>query len=262
MKWTRRLGFLVLLLVILVVVGLFYIADIAKKAIEAGGEKALGVTTTVEGCDVRVFSGTFGLDELRIANPQGFKEEDFLSLGAAEVDVPVGALLSGDKIHIPKLELEGIRLNLVHGVAGSNYGTIMDNLKGYYEASKSKSGEGKRFAIDSLVIQDVEIKVVPMEELFTAVTIPLPRREFRGLGSDSSKGLLLAEILGVVVEAILRDASVSTDMPKLVGVGLKSRLGKINMLTAFGASVFEQLPEDIIKGVKNLGSRIPGLGGK
>ena len=265
MKWIRRLFFVLLLFVALLAVGMFYADSLARAAIEAGGTDALGVETTVEECDVGFLSGRFVMKGLDIANPKGFDDRSFLTLGDASVEVSAWSLMS-DKIEIPALTLKEIRVNLVHGVGGSNYGEIMKNL-GKHQGDDDDTGEGKRFVIRRLLVEDVVVKVVPLKELFTEVTIPIDRIELKDVGSDSDKGVLIADVAGIVVEAILTRASVSGALPAAVNGALKGHLGELSGLRDAGATMFDELGEQLgnIPGgvgntIKDLTNRLSGIG--
>ena len=286
MKWIRRLFLVVLLFVVLLFVGMFFADSLAEAGIEAAGAQALGVKTAVEACDVGFLSGTFAMRGLRVANPEGFGDAAFLALADASVAVSGWTLMS-DTIELPSLTLNGIRVNLVHGVGGSNYGALMKNLEKFQgsgspaasEAAASEAPtsvgtaddtsdeEGKRFVIRRLLVEDVVVNVVPLKELFTEVSIPIDRIELKDVGSDSEKGVLLADVAGIVVEAILSRASVSSALPGVVGDALQGQLGQLSGLSDAGAKMLDDLgkqiggvPSGVGDALKGLTKRLPGLG--
>ena len=281
MKWIRRLFLVVLLFVVLLFVGMFFADSLAEAGIEAAGAQALGVKTAVEACDVGFLSGTFAMRGLRVANPEGFGDAAFLALADASVAVSGWTLMS-DTIELPSLTLNGIRVNLVHGVGGSNYGALMKNLEKFQgsgsppgsaapgsagTAADASDEEGKRFVIRRLLVEDVVVNVVPLKELFTEVSIPIDRIELKDVGSDSEKGVLLADVAGIVVEAILSRASVSSALPAVVGDALQGQLGQLSGLSDAGAKMLDDLgkqiggiPSGVGDALKGLTKRLPGLG--
>ena len=90
-----------------------------------------------------------------------------------------------------------------------------------------------------------------MKELFTEVKIPIPLIELTDVGSDSDKGVLLADLAGILVESILTRASISSDMPAMVAGSLKGQLGKLSGLKDAGAQLLDGLG-------KQIGGVIPG----
>lgn len=288
MKWIRRLFLVVLLFAVLLVAGMFFADSLAEAGIEAAGARALGVKTAVEACDVGFLSGTFAMRGLSVANPEGFGEEAFLALADAAVAVSGWTLMS-DKVEVPSLALSGIRVNLIHGVGGSNYGALMENLEefqgsGSQPATEAPAGggapgegesrsvdvseeEGKRFVIRRLLVEDVVVNVVPLKELFTEVSIPIDRIELKDVGSDSDKGVLLADVAGIVVEAILSRASVSSDLPAVVGDALQGQLAQLSGLRDAGTRMLNDLekqiggvPGGVGDAIKGLTKGLPGLG--
>ena len=87
--------------VLLLVVGVFAliaaIDSVAKKGIEAGGTYAMGVPTTLKSADIGLFSGNFGLSGLSIANPPGYKGQQFFLLGEGKLALSLAAM-QGDVI--------------------------------------------------------------------------------------------------------------------------------------------------------------------
>jgi len=222
--------FLVVLLV-LAIVGVGMFADgLAKKGIEAGGSAALGVPTSVDGVSIGFFSGKVALEGLGIANPEAFGEGKFLELGTGAVEVSPLSLLS-DRVEIPSLTLSKVRVNLVQGLKGSNYATILKHLEAFQGASEAKADEGKRFLIKKLTISDVLVNVSPMKELGVAeVKLPIDRIELTDVGSDGDKGVLLSELTGIVLEAVLTRASASGQLPSLVQGALGGQLAGLKGL--------------------------------
>lgn len=270
MKLLKRLGWVVVVLIVALLVLGYFADDLAKKGIEAGGTKALGVATTVESCDVGFFSGTFSMQDLAVANPQGFGSEKFLELGEGSVEVSPLSLLS-DKVELPSLTLSRIRLRLIQRAGSSNYGTILDHLKSFQGESDDEKGEGKRFVIEKLVVEDVVVTVVPVQELNLAkVEVPIERIEMHDVGSESDQGVLLSDLAGILVEAILKRASASGRLPNLVKGALDGQLGGLKGLADAGVKALDgllgggSLPGGLPKGVDDakdaIKDRLKGLG--
>lgn len=248
---------LLLWLVVILIVALFAVGyfadDLAQKGIEAGGSEALGVDTTVDSCDIGFFRGTFEMADLAVANPEGFGEGRFLELGRGFVEVSATSLLS-DKIELPALELSKIRLSLVQRGGTSNYGKILDHLKSFQGGGADEAeteGEGKRFVVKKLLIEDVLVTVVPVQELgLGKVDVPIDRIVLKDVGSESDEGVLLSELAGIVVESILKRASATGRLPNLVQGALAGKLGGLRGLQKAGVKALD----DILGG----GNKLPG----
>ena len=69
-----------LLLVALPLVAYVFIGLLAKKAVELGGEQAMGVPTSLENITLKPFSGQGSIEGLKVSNPGGFKTPFFMKL--------------------------------------------------------------------------------------------------------------------------------------------------------------------------------------
>src|SRR5262245_58709754 len=112
MKLALRIALaLVLLLLAALGVAIIFVDPIVKGAVQKGATYATGVPTTIGSVDAGVFAGKLGLEELTIANPEGFRAEPFLQLGAVKAQWQNGTLLS-DTLVIDELTLDKIAVNL------------------------------------------------------------------------------------------------------------------------------------------------------
>lgn len=269
MKLVKLLLGLVLLLVVALVVAGFFIDGIAKTAVEEGGSRALGVPTTLKGIDIGLLGGTATLEGLKVSNPKAFGSGSFLELGKGSVAVSATSLFS-DTIRVPELTLSAVRVNLLQSLDASNYGTILDNLQRFQGGGSASSEDGKRYVIEKLNIEDVVVTVAPMQGLDLAkVTIPIDRIELKDVGSESDKGVLLSDLSGIVVEAILKRATATGQLPGLVQGALGGKLGGLHGLQDAGLQVLQGLtggPSDIKKTVEDatngIGEKLKGLIGK
>lgn len=213
------------------------------------------------------------MKKLAVANPEGYGDGKFLEVGEGACEVSAKSLL-GDKIHVPAVDLSGIRLLMVQDVGGSNYAKILDNLDKFQGESDPQS-EGKRFVIDRLTVKDTVVKVQPAPKLgIAAISIPVGTIELKNVGSESDRGVLLGDLAGILVEAILKRASVSADLPGMIRATLQGKLPHLSGLADAGVKALEgftggKLPTDLKKGLggaaedaakKGLKKGLEGLG--
>ncbi len=240
MKWIVRIGILlVLIVVVLAVVGYVMIDKITKTAIEKGGTYAMGVETKLDDVSMGLFSGEMSMNGLSVANPEGFNAEHFLKLGDGHVKVTVGSLMS-DKVEVPTLNLNNIEIVLEKNKGKANYDVILENLAklgGEDEGAVQDTEEGKKFVVNELLITNVKVKAEVVGDLST--TIEIPEIKLTDIGSDSDKGVLLKDLSGIVVAAILKSvASLPGDLlPGDIGQGLQGGLEAIGGLGEFSVQV-------------------------
>ena len=238
-----RLAFIGFALLVMLVIGLAVFADsIAQKAVEKGGTAALGVETRLESVDIGLIAGSFQLTGLGVANPEGFTEDDFLSLGHARFDLPLSALM-GDRIVAPLLELEDVFIALERDGKRSNYGVILDNLdaasgdgEAEPEVEENDGGSGKSFIIDRIVIRNVQAKVkVGVAGASTGAKVEIPEIVLDDL---ASREFSTKELISFVVVSLLEHASKSgTGMPDEILNDLRSQLADLGSVEYEGQSL-------------------------
>jgi uncharacterized protein involved in outer membrane biogenesis len=204
-----------------VVVALVFADSLAKKGIEAGGTYALGVNTRVDGVSLHVFSGRMSMSGLDVANPAGFASPHFLGMKKGDVAVSLGSLQQ-DVVEIPTLTLSGIDVNLERGAAGSNYGTILDNLKKLQGSgpAPASGGSEKKLVIRELTIDGIAIhadmlgapgQIGQAINSAAKINIPIDRIQLKDVGKTGSgvggSGVSMQELSSIIVQAVLAAAA-------------------------------------------------------
>ncbi|MDX2132676.1 MAG: hypothetical protein SFY69_11560 [Planctomycetota bacterium] len=269
MKLVKRLvivlGVLGVLLVGGVVLAAVYIDSIAKSAIEKGGTYAMGVPTTVSDVDVGLRSGTFAMRELQIANPAGFTGDHFVRLASGGVAADLGSVRA-PVVEVPRLALDGIRVNLERSAAGSNYGVILDNLKRFESGGGATTpdapseGDAKKFIVRELVITDVEVRLqlTGLPGDLAAVTVPIHEIRLSNVGSASG-GMTAGQITAVVVKAVLESASErGGDLfpPEILGE-IRGSLAQLQEIKGLGVEVVGKAGEaaqKLTEGLSRMGA--------
>jgi len=239
MKWIKRLVILLVLVVVVVgVVGYVAIDRFAKTGVEQGGTYAMGVETKLDGIHMGLLSGNLSMNGLSVANPEGFKSEHFLSLGDGSVAVSLGSLM-GDKVEIPKLTLSDITMALEKDGGKANYEVILENLaKLSSEGDQpAEQAQGKRFVVNELLITNVDVRA----EVIGGMAVPIHIDEIRltDIGSDTDKGVLLKDLSGIIVTAIMSTVVQQAGdlLPGGIGEGLSGGLAAVGDLGEFGMEV-------------------------
>lgn len=207
-KRIKRIIAAVILLPIAAVAGLFvYIDQIAKAGVERGATYALGVDTTLDSMSVGVFRGRVAMNGLDVANPPGFDSDRFLRLGEGRVAVTLGTLME-DTVVVPELRLSGVAINLEKKGKSANYQVILDGLKKFESKGEPPAPEKenpKRFVVRLVVVEDVDVAVdlLGIGGGLTRLPVHLDRIELRDVGSESDGGVVLAQLSGMLVKALL-----------------------------------------------------------
>jgi hypothetical protein len=203
----RLLKILAVLVVLLVLAGIAFVLaldSIAAESIRRGGTYALGVETTVDEVDLGLGSEIeAAISGLAVANPEGFQSERFLGLGSGSLHFQRSGLFA-DVVTVPELKLDAIEINLERRGGKNNYDLILANLErlGSGEpGEKPDDGGGKRFAIERIVLTDVDatVDLLPLGGEATRVDIRVPQIVVEDLKSD----MTTAEVFDLVIRTLL-----------------------------------------------------------
>lgn len=255
---------LVIGLVVVAIAGLvaayFYIDVLAKTAIERGSTYALGVQTDLDSARLNVFGGELSLAGLEVSNPEGFSSPHFLNMKTGDVAVTLGSLRQ-DVVRVPTLALADIDINLEKKAQRSNYQIILDNLK-RLESGKPADAEGRRYIINDLHIQNVVLHVDMLGGGdITRVNVPIDEIRLKNVGSETKRGVLLSELSGVIIKAILAAAAdkAGSLIPADITGELKAGLAQLQGLEKI-ADV--QTLGQILKPGADIGKEIGNIGEK
>ena len=229
------------------------INNLAKRGIEAGGQYALGVTTTVDGVSLHPLRGELELEKLKVANPAGFSSPHFVQLGEGELDVSLGSLRS-DVIEVPLLRLTGIDVNLERKDGKANYTAIMESLSKLKGSSSpsAQPGNEKRFIINQLDIEKVNVHVDMLGGAgavgqivggATKVNVPIEKIQLTNVGKTGTgikgTGVTGEELASIVIQAVLNAAAENGGglIPSDILGDLKGSLASLDGLKDIQASV-------------------------
>jgi len=213
----------------------------AKVAIQRGGTYALGVNTTLASADIGVMSGTFSMNDLNVANPEGFDSPHFLALGDGNVRVSYGSLLE-DTVILPELTLRSIDVHLDKEDGSSNYQTILDNLKKFESGDAPKEpapsgGKSKKLIIEKLTIEGIVVHADVLGD--EPATVNVDAIHLTNVGSEGGDTLELAGVAAVVVKAVMLAAvqAGAGVLPDALVGELQNGLAGLESLTDLGIGV-------------------------
>ncbi len=253
-KIKRLIIVLMLLLIVAVTVAFLYIDSIAKAGIEKGATYALGVDTTLDNVSLGIFKGRFGMDRLNVKNPAGFSSPHFFALGRGEVEVSIRQLM-GEKVQVARIGFKDIDVHLEKSKGRTNYAVIMENLRKLESKSEEtieqESGTSKKFVIDLVEIQNVNVHVNLIPEIgdLTRLDIKIPALTLKGIGSDTEGGALLAEVSDVIIKAVIQAVVDKGGLPGDMLGDLQGHLAKLENLDKFAVEVADKLIDDTTKKV-------------
>lgn len=134
--------------------------------------------------ELNQYKGTFGMGQMKVANPEGFAPENCLELDALDVKFdPVSCFTK--KVHIEKITLDGLRL-IADFPQGANFQKIAENANGGKSKKEEKEEAEPKAEKEKepvkVVIDVVEIKNLKLT--YGAAPIVLPDFTITDIGKD------------------------------------------------------------------------------
>jgi hypothetical protein len=253
------LALVVVLVVVLVLAAVgvfFYLNTIAKSAVERGGTYATGTPTTVDAVSVGLFSGEIGLNGFDIANPAGFSRPSFFSVADADAAIALPSLRE-DTIVVPYIRLDDIGLTLLRGEDGRfNYQVILDHLANLAKAGgdgqapppdAEEQGGATRYIVQEITLTDLHVVA---EALGREVEATIPEIRLTDVGSDTSNGVLLSQLQGVILKAVMEAVVKSNiDLPGELKAALAGGLAKVPDITDLGVEQIGDITRQLGEGL-------------
>jgi len=196
----------VLLVVIALGVVVWQMDSIAKRGLEAGGTYAMGVNTTVDSVSISLLGGTVGVNEMKVANPEGFKAANITDFKSFAIAVETGTLFE-DVIVVPSIDLSDLTMNIEKSGGKTNVSVIADNLKrlgsGEADAPESEGGSSKKVKVGKVTLRNItaNVQLAEIGGDLSTVKVNVPELVLEDVSSD--KGVPMAEVIKRIWPAIL-----------------------------------------------------------
>jgi uncharacterized protein involved in outer membrane biogenesis len=203
---------LVVLLVVAVVASFFFLGSIIKKGVETVGPQITKTEMRLDGASLSVFSGSGTLKGLFVGNPEGYKTEAAIKVGAVSVGVKPGSIFS-DKIHVTHINVQAPQITFEGGLTGNNLSKLLNNVQsGSGGGDKSggasqSSAASQKIQVDEFVISGgvINLSVSVPGVGNQSATVPLPEIHFTGIG-QGAEGITVAELTRKILNEVLQKA--------------------------------------------------------
>lgn len=229
---------LIVLLLILLGVGYYYLGSIVKEAVNRYVPEVTGTTAVVEHVDLSLLKGHVEIRGLKIGNPKGYSTNNIFELGKIEVVFLPKSVLS-DKIIVNSVLIDGTKVsaelkNLYS--LDNNVSALQKNVENYLDVSdkkdapqktETKQTQPKKSAGKTVIVKDLKINNTEVSVGFSGhtVAIPLPNIHKTGIGEEKKEktiGEIIADILDIIsVESIKAVATGAKDLAKDIASGAK-----------------------------------------
>lgn len=215
----KKIGkFLVRLVVVIVVLLLLilflhplFVGPTIKASVEKIGPMVTQTPMELNKAKVNLFTGSVQLKGLKIGNPEGYKTEAAVKVGAVKIKFDPLSVFS-DTIHVKQVYVDAAEAWYEMGIPSSNVGKLQKNVEAFSGGStkpkeeKPKSDKpDKKVVIDDLQILNTKVHVGVKGTGGSALPIPMPDIKKKDLGKDGegkSVGEMSAEVLGSMLGGI------------------------------------------------------------
>lgn len=217
MKKKIILGSIAGVVVIVVAAVLIVVArldGIVKSTVEREGTAQLKLATTLDNANVSILAGSLTLDELTIANPEGYSAPHIFELGQVNVDVSYGELMD-DPVRVQSININSPRLVIERGGAGlSELGKI--NLRELLAGLETGGDSQTRLLIGQINVTGTQVVIRPnlqgLDEEYV-VTIPDVTLTEVGTAQEAKNGTEIGRVTAEVAMALARRAAESSELP-------------------------------------------------
>lgn len=190
----------------------FFGGKAIRLGVETAGSKTLKVKVTVEDIKLSPLAGSLSIQNLVVANPEGYQNPTLLELGSVKVNLQTTSLLS-KIVNIEEIKLDGMVLTIEQKGTTNNLKQILDSLPKAEDKPTDKDPEektkdkkpGKKLHIDTLEITNVTIraKLLPVPGKSGTIEFTLPPIKMTDIGGKDEEPVGMAELIRKIMDAIV-----------------------------------------------------------
>lgn len=145
----KKLGIVIVVILVLLVAIVLARNTIAKNAITAGVKMMTGLNLSIKSMSVGLFKSAIGIEELKLQNPEGFQDKFMVVLPEIYVDYDLGAFLK-KQVHFEQINLNLKELTVVKNGKGE---LNLNALKVVKDKQAPSTEEKTEFKIDMLQLK-------------------------------------------------------------------------------------------------------------
>lgn len=184
---------LVLIVVIALGVGIFYLDSIVEKSVARFGPEITGTPVTLDESSLKPWNGAGSLSGLAIGNPAEFGSENAFSLGQIEVDIDLSSLRS-EVIVIDRVAIIQPEVLYINNGSTDNLRALMANVTSRFGGSEASATESetsaKKVIINEFIFADGKVSASHFLLGERRMAIDLPDLQLNGIGRESGGATL------------------------------------------------------------------------
>lgn len=189
----------VLIAFIIITLSLDYIV---KSSIETTASDILQTSVTVGSVSISPISGEGSIEDIRIANPEGYEGDEALTIGSVQIEIEPFSILS-DTVHVRLLNVQSLAISYQQRLTGGNLTELLNNARSYSGPTESESE--KEMIIDRFLMENTNLTVSTTIENIETIEVELPRVEQTDIGRRGESGI--SGTVRLILERILQEAA-------------------------------------------------------
>jgi len=223
----------------------FFLGSVVKAGVNNFAPKLTQTKVELQGAHISPFTGSGSLSGLTVGNPEGWSDNDAISLGKIHVDVQTFSIF-GDHIVINEIIIDQPEFHYETKLISSNIKDLLKNIEEFAgnggEEPETESGEPIKFVVKKFRLTNGKARLGVGAG---AIPIPLPPISMDDLGvkeggitPDQLAGAVMKNVLGGIVSATGKAAlkvggtvgagaaDAAGGAVKKTGAGIKKLFGK------------------------------------
>jgi len=221
---------IIAVLLIVIIAGVIYIAmnlgTLIKQGIEEYAPPIVGTSVTVDSVNIMPFTGTGGISDFKVGNPQGFGDGDALSLGEISISIEPTSLTK-EVIVIDRILIDSPVINFIQLKDDStNFTKLLDNINKSTAAADKKqtaqpepaadgeaTGAEKKFIIKTFDLNNAQLSATIPLLGQKPISLTLPNIHLEGIGEKSGgqHAAGIAKDIGDQLTKAITDAVAKSD---------------------------------------------------
>jgi hypothetical protein len=226
----KLLAKIIAVLLVIVIAGVIYVAmnlgALIKQGIEEYAPPIVGTSVTVDSVNIMPFTGSGGINDFNVGNPQGFGDGNALSLGEISISIDP-ASLTKDVIIIDQILIDSPVINFIQLKDNStNFTKLLDNVNKSTAAADSKqatqpepaadgeaTGAEKKFVIKAFDLNNAQLSATIPLLGEKPISLTLPNIHLEGIGEKSGgqHAAGIAKEIGDKLTKAITDAVAKSD---------------------------------------------------
>ncbi len=200
--FVRVVVILLVLLVVAVGVSIYFLGSIVKKGVETVGPQITKTEIKLDSATLSLLSGSGKLKGLLVGNPEGFKTESAIKVGAVSIGIVARSVFS-DKVRVTQVNVQAPVITFEGGLKGNNLSKLLDNVQAASggsdkpKATSSDKSASKKLQVDDFLISggkiNLSIDAGPLGG--KSATVPLPEIHLTNLGAGPD-GITAGDLTG------------------------------------------------------------------